>query len=103
MSASSADHATPWCTENLDGSITLRFHVQPAAKLTGFAGIQGGSARIRLTAPPADGKANAMLLAFLAAAFGVPRRSVTLVRGDAGRSKTVHIAAPALRPDREWK
>ncbi len=43
--------------------------------------------KVRLAAPPVDGKANAQLLAFLAEAFGVPRRDVTLVRGDASRDK----------------
>jgi hypothetical protein len=59
--------------------------------------------RIRLAAPAVDGRANAALRAFLAAAFGVPLRSVTLVRGEAGRAKTVRIAAPRRRPDRDWR
>ena len=56
-------------------------HVQPGAKRTEVAGIHGEGAaarlKIRLAAPPVDGKANAELLRFLAAAFGVPQRAVT--------------------------
>ena len=58
--------------------------------------------KIRLAAPPVDGKANAALLRYLADAFGVPLRNVTLMRGEASRQKTVRIDAPALRPDRDW-
>jgi hypothetical protein len=49
-------------------------------------------------APPVDGKANAELLAFLARAFGVPRRRVRLISGATGRDKTVAIEAPATLP-----
>ena len=46
--------------------------------------------------------ANAALCAFLAEAFGVPLRNVTLVRGASSRDKAVRIEAPLLRPDRAW-
>jgi len=59
--------------------------------------------KVRLTAPPVDGKANAELLRFLAEAFGVPRRNVTLVRGETSRAKVVRIAHPAARPDLSWE
>ena len=88
------------------GALVLALHVQPGAARTEVAGVHGeGRAarlRIRLAAPPVDGKANAELLRFLAAAFDVPLRNVTLVRGEASRQKTIRVAAPAQRPDRGW-
>ena len=95
----------PWRREEGDGAthaLVLALHVQPGAKRTEVAGIHGAALKIRLAAPPVDGKANAALLAFLADAFGVPRSSVTLVRGGSSRRKTVRIAAPRARPDRAW-
>ncbi len=80
----------------------LTLHVQPGAKRTEVAGVHGDALKIRLAAPPVDGKANAALLRFLAAAFGVPQRAVTLVRGETSRQKTVRIEAPRERPDRGW-
>ena len=81
-------------------------HVQPAAKRTEIVGIHGEGAaarlKVRLAAPPVDGKANAELLRFLASAFGVPRRAVLLLHGESSRRKTVQIARPVLRPDRCW-
>ena len=81
-------------------------HVQPGAKRTEVAGIHGEGAaarvKIRLAAPPVEGKANAELLCFLASAFGVPQRAVLLLRGDASRQKVVRVTRPVLRPDRDW-
>lgn len=94
-----------WCREDGD-DVLLMLHVQPGAKRTEVAGVHGEGAearlKIRLAAPPVDGKANAELLRFLAAAFAVPRRAVTLRRGETSRQKTVKVTRPALRPDRDW-
>ncbi len=79
------------------GDLVLLLHVQPGAKRTVVAGLHGAGAdarlKLRLAAPPVDGKANG---------FGVPRKSVTLERGEASRQKTVRVARPALRPDASW-
>ncbi len=94
-----------WCREDGDGLVVL-LHVQPGARRTEIAGVHGAGAqarlKVRVAAPPADGKANAELLRFLAAAFGVSLRAVTLLRGETSRQKTVQIAQPARRPDRTW-
>lgn len=84
----------------------LSLHVQPGASRTEVAGVHGEGAearlKIRLAAPPVDGKANAELLRFLAAAFAVGLRAVMLVRGETSRQKTVKVTRPALRPDLDW-
>ena len=91
-----------WRRVDADGSITLEIHAQPGAKQTVVAGVHGDALKIRLAAPAIDGKANAELTRFLAKAFGVPQRNVTLVRGETGRRKTVRIASPEVRPDKAW-
>jgi uncharacterized protein (TIGR00251 family) len=90
-----------WCTELANG-IELELHVQPGAKLTEVAGVHGDALKVRLAARPVEGQANAELVRFLADAFDVPRRNVTLVHGASSRRKRVRIDAPARRPDREW-
>ncbi len=84
----------------------LDLHVQPGAKRTEPTGRHGEGTnqrlKVRLAAPPVEGRANAELLRFLAGAFGVPLRNVRLVRGETSRHKVVRVDAPALRPDREW-
>ena len=90
--------------ESVDGQVTLQLtlHVQPGASRTEVAGTHGDALKMRLAAPPVDGKANAELLRFLAEVFGVPRRNVTLLRGESSRAKVVRIARPVVRPDVGW-
>jgi uncharacterized protein (TIGR00251 family) len=71
--------------------VILELHVQPGAARTQFAGEHGGRVKLRLAAPPVDGKANAELVAFLAAYYGVPKRNVRIVAGANSRRKRVFI------------
>lgn len=74
-----------------DGDLILHLRVQPAAKRMELVGAHGTSYRIRITAPPVDGKANGQLQRFLADLFAVPRRSVIIESGDSSRDKRVRI------------
>lgn len=74
-----------------EGVVSLALHVQPGAKKTGFAGLHGDALKIRLAAPPVDGKANACLLAFVADYLDLPRRAVSLMAGEASRQKVLRI------------
>lgn len=74
-----------------DGTVTLSLHVQPGAKQTGFVGLHGDALKVRLAAPPVDGKANACLQAFVADFFGVPRRAVSLLSGETSRQKVLRV------------
>jgi len=51
----------------------------------------GGALRVRVTAPPEDGRANEAILALLARALGQPRSSLELLRGATGRDKLIGI------------
>jgi uncharacterized protein (TIGR00251 family) len=86
-----------------DDALVLALHVQPGARRTEVAGVHGDALKLRLAAPPVDGKANAELLRFIADAFDVPLHNVSLVRGDSSRHKVVRVDAPARRPDRGWQ
>jgi uncharacterized protein (TIGR00251 family) len=77
----------------------LDVRVQPRAARTEFAGMMGERLRIRLNAPPVDGRANVALCEFLAAACDLPRSRVTLEHGLAGRDKCVRLhGVPDLPP-----
>lgn len=85
------------------GALTLFCHLQPKASRDEFAGVlstdkYGDRLKIRITAPPVDGKANAHLIEFLAAQFGVAKQAVSIVSGDSGRHKTVRIENPKHLP-----
>ena len=79
--------------------LILDCHLQPKASKDEFAGLHGERLKIRLTAPPVEGKANAQLLAFLAGAFGVAKSQVSLESGELNRQTRVRIRAPRRLPD----
>jgi len=76
--------------DGLSATVTVR--VVPRSPKEGVVGFEGGVVRIRLNAPPVEGKANDALVRFLAKAVGVPRSRITLVTGERGRSKIVRVA-----------
>jgi hypothetical protein len=59
-------------------------------------GFKGDTLRVRVTAPPVDGRANDAVVVVLAAAFGVPRSSIELVSGETSRTKLFRFAAQSL-------
>lgn len=79
-----------WLVAESD-AVTLRLHVQPGAKKTEVAGLHGDALKIRLAAPPVDGKANSCLLGFLADQLGLAKSAVRLLSGEASRSKRVRL------------
>jgi uncharacterized protein (TIGR00251 family) len=75
----------------------LDLRVQPRASRSEFAGRMGERLRVRLNAPPVDGRANAELVEFIADSFGVPRASVSIEAGLSGRNKRLRVrGAPSL-------
>ena len=79
--------------------LRLNLHIQVRARQDEVCGIHAGRLRVRIKAPPVDGKANSQLLRFLAEAFGVTRSQVRIVSGLQGRDKSVTIHAPKRHPD----
>ena len=72
--------------------VVLSLHVQPGAKKTEVVGLYGDALKIRLAAPPVDGKANECLLEYVADTLNIPRRQVILVSGSSSRSKRLAVA-----------
>ena len=82
-----------------DGAdLIVQVRAQPRASRDEWAGLQEDRFRVRITAPPVDGQANAHLRAFLAELFGVAKSQVTLLSGETGRDKRWRIAAPKRQP-----
>ena len=67
--------------------VSLLLHVQPGAKRTEVVGAHGDALKLRLAAPPVDGRANACLLDYLAATLGIPSRSLRLLSGETSRAR----------------
>ncbi|HEX9391781.1 MAG TPA: DUF167 domain-containing protein [Usitatibacteraceae bacterium] len=81
-----------------EGVITLSLHAQPGAKRTEIQGLHGDALKVRLAAPPIEGRANQELRRFLAELFQVPQRNVNLVSGEASRQKRFRIRGSAIDP-----
>ncbi|WP_432697247.1 DUF167 family protein [Marinobacterium sp. YM272] len=78
--------------------LILSCHLQPKASKDEISGLHGESVKIRITAPPIEGRANAQLVKFLAKTFGVPKSAVTILSGELGRQKRVAIDQPSKLP-----
>ena len=89
---------TEWFSRDAGGTVTLRVHAQPGAKRTEIAGLHGDALKVRIAAPALEDRANEALIAFLADAFGVPKRAVTLVSGPKSREKRFAIEGSAVDP-----
>ncbi len=74
------------------GGVILNVHAVPRAARNAIQGLHGEAVKIRLQAPPVEGKANRALLRCLSEALDVPERQLTLLSGAAGRRKRVLIA-----------
>jgi len=75
-----------------EGGVTFRIRVVPRASRSELAGIQDDALKLRITAPPVDGKANEECIRVVADFFGVKRRQVTIISGHVSRTKTIAIA-----------
>ena len=85
-----------WFRLAADGRITLTLHIQPGAKRTEFAGRHGDALKIRLAAPPVDGKANEALIKFIAETLKLPKSAVSLKSGQSSRHKVLEIHGAQL-------
>ena len=79
--------------------IILTLHVQPGAKRSEICGLHGEALKIRLAAPPIDGRANEALLKYIAGLFGVPVRQVELKQGGQSRHKVVAVTGSLIVPE----
>ncbi|HEU4979166.1 MAG TPA: DUF167 domain-containing protein [Solirubrobacteraceae bacterium] len=72
----------------------LRVRVTPRAARDELAGVRDGVVLVRVTAPPADGRANEAVCRLLARSLGVPPSRVSVVRGHSAREKTLEADVP---------
>ena len=90
--------------ETKDG-VTLAVRAQPGAKKTAIVGVYGeGDAaqlKIAVQAPPVEGRANEVLIRFLAETFALPRASVEIVSGELGRSKVFLLRGVSVERTRQ--
>lgn len=89
----------PFLRAEKNGDVLVDVHVVPNAAKTQAVGLHGETGqqalRLRLQAPPVDGKANQALVKWLAGCLGIPQQAVTLARGETSRRKQLRVSAAA--------
>lgn len=84
----------------IDGGVRLAVRVSPRASRDAVEGVTADAdskplLKIRLTAPPVDGEANAALIAFLARALGLKKAQIAIQSGETGRTKILQLTGDA--------
>lgn len=74
-----------------EAGVVFRIRVVPRASRCEFAGFQDDALKLRITAPPVEGKANEACIALLVELLGVKKGRVAIIAGHASRTKTVAI------------
>lgn len=87
--------STPWAHQQGD-AVILSVYAQPGASRTETVGERADTLKIRLAAPPVDGKANAALIAFIAEQLDLPRSRIRLIGGALSRRKRLQVCDKAL-------
>lgn len=77
--------------ENLVGRVRLHLWIQPNASKSEVIGPFENSLKIKIKAPPVDGKANKEVIEFLSDLLDVPKKNISILRGDSSRKKCVEI------------
>jgi uncharacterized protein (TIGR00251 family) len=89
----------PWISDSREGCI-IAIHASPRSSRNDIHGVHGNALKVRLIAPPVDGKANRALMDFLADCLGIPPGRLELLGGETGRRKRVlarHLPAAQAR------
>ncbi|MCK4418377.1 YggU family protein [Candidatus Aerophobetes bacterium] len=77
--------------------VTFRLRVQPGASKNEIVGVQQDAFKVRISAPPVEGKANKALIQFLAKEFRVKKSEIKIVSGHTTRIKTIHIIGEGIQ------
>jgi len=70
----------------------LKLRIVPNARRSEVVGAHGDAIKVKVQAPPVDGKANEALCEFLAEQLQIPARSIEIVGGEKSRDKVVAVA-----------
>jgi len=89
-----ADDFFQWQGDDL----IIQIYVQPNASKNEFCAVHGDTIKVRITAPPVDGKANQQLIQFLSKSFKVSKSQVQLLSGETSRQKRFCIHSPKALP-----
>jgi uncharacterized protein (TIGR00251 family) len=83
--------------------IILKVYLQPRSSKNEIVGPYRDGMKVKVTAPPIEGKANEALVRFLAKEFGIPSSCIEILKGHHSREKTLKILGLALQEHLDFK
>ena len=84
-----------------EDGITISLRVQPRSPRTKVDGVHDGAIRLRVSAPPVEGAANAAIIDFLRKQLGVRKSDITIIQGETSRQKVVAVVGIDARGARK--
>ena len=90
----------PLSIRETPSGLVFKLMVQPRSSKNAVVGLHGDALKIKLTAPPVEGKANRACIGFLAKCLGVAKSDIAIVSGHSGRTKQVLLALADRDPAR---
>ncbi len=87
--------------EDKGESIILNIRAIPRSAVDSIQGLHGDALKVRIQAPPVEGKANAYLIKFLSKQWKIPRANIQILSGETGRNKRLLISSPTVELRKE--
>ena len=69
----------------------IKIYIQPNSKKSGYAGLYDGLPKLKITAPPVDGAANAEIIKIFSKLLNIPKSDIIISSGQASRLKILDI------------
>lgn len=83
--------------EEKEVGVLIHLFVQPKSSRNEIVGLHGESLKIKITAPPVDGEANAAVIAFFSKILKIPKGRIEIIRGETSRHKVICVTGlPAI-------
>ncbi|HEU4480997.1 MAG TPA: DUF167 domain-containing protein, partial [Actinomycetota bacterium] len=86
----------PPCLRPSRDGVILDVFVQPRAARDAIGGLYGSALKVKVKAPPAEGRANAAVADLVAGWLDVPKKNVSVVSGGSSRNKAVAVTGVTL-------
>lgn len=84
-----------WLNKTKDGFV-IKIHVVPNSSKTQVIGEHGDRLKVKIKAPPVDGKANAEVIEFFSKFFGLKKNQVEIIVGETSKSKNILLRSETL-------
>ena len=75
-----------------ENSVNIQVQIQPKSSRNQIVGLHDGRLKIKIAAPPVDGKANESLIEFLAKTFKISKSNIEILKGHTSKLKTIKLS-----------